>query len=78
MQDDSQTPHQTYRRRREDRQLAAARHRRAEARYSLLRLLLFGAALALIWPTLFARTLTWYWMLLPFGCFVIGRFGVFF
>ena len=71
MPDVSQTPQETYRRRRDDRLQAVAAHRRAESRYSLVRLLLFLAGLALIWPTLFSRSLGWTWLLLPLACFVV-------
>ena len=64
------TPREVYERRLEKRRAELRGHEKTDTRYSLLRLLIFLAGAALVWPVVMSRTLSWTWMLLPIGAFV--------
>ncbi len=64
-------PRRTYERRLEVHRRAIGELGRIDARFSVVRLVLFAAAAALVWPALFRDTIAWWWILFP-----VAGFGV--
>jgi len=69
MQEQSNGPSAVYRRRLEDHREAVQSRRRIENRISIVRLILFAAAVGLVWPALFIDALAWWWLLAPLAAF---------
>jgi ABC-type transport system involved in cytochrome c biogenesis ATPase subunit len=65
MQAPDAEPRAVYRRRLASRRADLSARRRADARLSLLRLLVFLGAAALVWPVVMTRALSWTWMIVP-------------
>jgi hypothetical protein len=65
MQETEADPRAVYRRRLESRRADLSARRRTDARLSLLRLLVFLGAAALVWPVVMTRALSWTWMIVP-------------
>jgi len=65
-------PRGEYEKRLGERRAEAARLSSAETRISILRLVLFVAAVALTWPALFAGMLSPAWILFPLGLFAVA------
>ena len=65
MQHTEADPRVTYRSRLESRRAELTTLERTDRRISLLRFFIFLGGLALVWPVIMTRVLSWLWMILP-------------